>query len=288
MSKKKKSDILPRFITAVVALPLLVSLIAFAPHWGFFLFILVAATISIWEFCGILMATGDGSVEHPSGRVMTVVMGLLLMSVFYFAEAYFIPALTGVTLVVFLFYLFVYKEISKVTHYIGTSLTAVLYGGVLFTFIPLLGRDGGDAGWMWIIMLLTLIWSSDTGAYFAGTFLGKHKLYPSVSPNKSIEGAVGGLAATIAFAFLANAIFSHFFPDAWTSLGAVQILVLAIPANILGQTGDLAESLLKRAHKVKDSGTIIYGHGGILDRIDALFFAAPWVYYFLLYGVHTS
>ena len=280
----KKSDLIPRVITAIIAIPVLASLIAFTPHWGFLLVVLVAAAISIWEFCGIVFAE-----EHPAGRIFSVVTGLAVMCAIYFdpflEQELILPSLAAASLLTFLFYLFFFREQSRVTHHIGASLTAILYGGVLFSFVALLGRDGGDAGWMWIIMALAIVWGSDTGAYFAGNALGKHKLYESVSPNKSIEGAVGGLLTTIAFAFAFDALFSYFFADIWPSLTALQILVLAIPANLLGQCGDLAESLFKRAHEVKDSGTIIYGHGGILDRIDALFFAAPWVYYFLVYGV---
>jgi phosphatidate cytidylyltransferase len=278
--EKKKSDLVPRLITALVALPLLVVLIAFAPHWGFFLFILLAGSIAMWEFCGILY--GD---DHRPGQIVTVVLGLGLMTVLYFFPDHFLPGLAATTLAIFLYFLFFYRDQEKVTLQIGGSITGILYGGILFTFIPMLGRDAGEAGWMWIIMTLNLVWSSDTGAYFAGSYFGKRKLYPAVSPNKSVEGAIGGLLTTIAFAFGANALFAHFFPDTWTVLTPLQIFLLAIPANVLGQSGDLAESLFKRAHSVKDSGTIIYGHGGILDRIDALFFAAPWVYYFYIYGV---
>ena len=277
---KKKSDLIPRAITAFVALPLLIALIAFAPHWGFFLFILLAGGISIWEFCGITFAA-----EHPSGRIVTLLLGLGLMTVLYFAQPFFLPALIAVVLAIFLFYLFFFGEQPRVTHQIGSSITGILYGGILLTFIALLGREAGDAGWMWIILTLALVWSSDTGAYFAGRAFGKRKLYPAVSPNKSIEGSIGGLLATIAFAFGFDALFAHFFAETWTSVPPHLLLLLAIPANILGQTGDLVESLIKRAHDVKDSGTIIYGHGGILDRIDALFFATPWVYYFYLYAI---
>ena len=276
----KMSDLIPRAITALVALPLLIALIAFAPHWGFFLFIMAAAAVSIWEFCGIIFAE-----DHPAGRIFAILGGWGLMSVLYFFPEYFVPALAGASVLTFLFYLFTFKDLPKVTLQIGSTITAMIYGGVLLTFVALMGRDGGDAGWMWIIMSLAIVWSSDTGAYFAGNALGKHKLAPRVSPNKSIEGAVGGLLTTVAFTFGFDALFAHFFPEVWTSLSVGQVLLLAIPANILGQAGDLAESLMKRAHKVKDSGTIIYGHGGILDRIDALFFAAPWIYYFLIYGV---
>jgi phosphatidate cytidylyltransferase len=272
---KKKSDLLPRVITAAVAIPVLLALIFYAPAWAFFAFIAVAAAISIWEYCSITYGN-----DHTPGKIFTVVVGLGLINTLYFAQDFFLEAAAASILAIFLFFLFSFRDQEKVTHQIGSSITAVFYGGVLLTLVAMLGRDGGDAGPMWILLLLLVVWGSDTGAYFAGVTLGKHKLYPSVSPNKSVEGAIGGVLASIGFAFLFNMVFAAY-SEAWTTLSVFQVLLLAIPANLLGQTGDLAESLVKRAHKVKDSGKIIYGHGGILDRIDALFFAAPWFYFFL-------
>jgi phosphatidate cytidylyltransferase len=130
---------------------------------------------------------------------------------------------------------------------------------------------------------MIIVWSGDTGAYFAGKAFGKHKLYEAVSPNKTIEGSLGGIAASIGVAFLFNYLFA--FDSRWIPLEAWQVLLLAIPANLLGQLGDLCESIIKRAHDVKDSGTIIPGHGGMLDRIDGLIFASPWVYIFLKHFV---
>lgn len=271
---KKKSDLLPRLITAAVAIPLLLGLIFYAPAWAFFALIAAAGAVSVWEYCSITY--GD---THTPGKVFTVAVGLALVNTLYFAPQFFLEAAAGSILAIFLFFLFFFRDQEKVTHQIGSSITAVFYGGVLLTLVALLGRDAGDAGPMWILLLLLVVWGSDTGAYFAGVTLGKHKLYPSVSPNKSVEGAIGGVISSIGFAFLFNFIYTAY-SDAWTTLSIAQILLLVIPANLLGQCGDLAESLVKRAHKVKDSGTIIYGHGGILDRIDALFFAAPWFYFF--------
>ncbi len=280
----KKSDLIPRVITAVIALPALIALITFAPHWAFFLLVLVAGAIAIWEFCGITFAD-----EHPAGRWVTVGLGMVTMTLLYldpFVEPPLVlPTLAGAIIALFAYFLFDYRDQPRVTHFIGSSVTGLFYGAVLFGFIAFSGRDFGDAGPMWIIMTLALVWASDTGAYFSGRFLGKRKLYESVSPNKSVEGAIGGLLSTIAFAFLFDAIFAHWGGDAWPSLSIGHLLLLAIPANILGQIGDLIESLFKRAHDVKDSGTIIYGHGGILDRIDALILASPWVYVFATYFV---
>jgi phosphatidate cytidylyltransferase len=102
-------------------------------------------------------------------------------------------------------------------------------------------------------------------------------LYPAVSPNKSIEGSAGGLVASLLGAGLCNwLIFPALGP--WDPLGVGLFVTVVVPGNLLGQTGDLVESIIKRAHDVDDSGSIIYGHGGILDRIDGLIFAAPWFY----------
>jgi phosphatidate cytidylyltransferase len=147
-------------------------------------------------------------------------------------------------------------------------LTAFLYGSGGLTALSAL-RQLGDGGW-WVIAALVITWGNDTSAYFAGRFLGKHKLYPEVSPNKTWEGFFGGFAGAIGFLFLQRAFF---FPG----MTVVDCLVLGTLGSILGPAGDLCESMLKRAYGVKDSGFIIPGHGGMLDRIDALIFNAPMV-----------
>ncbi len=125
-----------------------------------------------------------------------------------------------------------------------------------------------------MLLTLTLTWLSDTGAYFAGRFLGPfwpRKLYESVSPKKTMIGAIGGLLSSVGALVIAK---TFYLP----SLTWVDVVAIAVPANILGQLGDLCESLLKRSVNVKDSGKSLPGHGGMLDRIDALIFTAPYVF----------
>lgn len=116
-------------------------------------------------------------------------------------------------------------------------------------------------------------WSNDSAAYFAGRFLGKHKMSGAISPKKTWEGFVGGILGPPAFMFFGKAVF----PDTFAPLTTTDIIVLSIPIAVLGPIGDLCESLWKRAFDVKDSGNLIPGHGGMLDRVDAVFFVAPWV-----------
>jgi len=155
---------------------------------------------------------------------------------------------------------------------VGLRLVAgLVYLPVLWSYIVLVRMFDGGLGWLF--MVLTTTWFSDTGAYFAGRFLGSHKLFERVSPKKTWEGVFGGIAAGIGGAFLVRAIA---FPELhWGH--AIAIGALLVAAGVLG---DLTESMLKRAYGVKDSGWIIPGHGGILDRVDGLLYSAPvlWAY----------
>jgi phosphatidate cytidylyltransferase len=159
---------------------------------------------------------------------------------------------------------------------VGGGALALFYCAVLPTMLATLFRDAGEQGPAWVLMAMAVVWGSDTGAYFVGRAVGKHKLSRRVSPKKTIEGAVGGMLASIAAVF----VFKYTLLE---DLALWQVFAIAVPANVLGQIGDLCESVIKRAHGVKDSGVIIYGHGGLLDRIDALIFAIPWFYFFFLY-----
>lgn len=132
-------------------------------------------------------------------------------------------------------------------------------------------------GEYFLIWCLTSVAFSDIGAYFAGKYLGKRPYFQHLSPNKTREGAIGGIAASVGMAFLLAALFGKWLPMPW-----YHTLILAVGAACLGQVGDLIESLIKRDANVKDSGTFIPGHGGMLDRIDSYLLLAPFLYYYLV------
>lgn len=152
-------------------------------------------------------------------------------------------------------------------------LMAFIYGHGGLTALAAL-RLVPDNGLMWVVSALVITWGNDTMAYFAGRIFGKHKLYPEVSPNKTWEGFFGGFVGAIGFLFVQRAFF---FP----ALTVVDCFILGGLGSLLGPAGDLCESMLKRAYNVKDSGVIIPGHGGMLDRIDALIFNAPMVFLYV-------
>jgi len=158
---------------------------------------------------------------------------------------------------------------------IAITLTGVFYVAVLFTFqiMILMGADGKQ----WLVFLYFVIWASDIGAYAIGILFGRNRLYEKVSPKKSIEGFVGALVAAAGMALLCRVWFMLPIP-----FGISEAIGIALVLAVVGTIGDLVESLLKRASGVKDSGGIIPGHGGILDRMDSMLFAAPVMYYYLI------
>jgi phosphatidate cytidylyltransferase len=151
------------------------------------------------------------------------------------------------------------------------AVTGCLYGGLGLATLAAL-RAGPD-GLAWVIAALVITWANDTCAYFAGRAFGRHKLYPAVSPNKTWEGFAGGFVGSIGGLFIARLIFPVLRP--------LDCVVLGVAGGIFGPLGDLCESMLKRAYGAKDSGVLIPGHGGILDRVDAVLFNAPVVYLYL-------
>ncbi|MEK7829277.1 MAG: phosphatidate cytidylyltransferase, partial [Deltaproteobacteria bacterium] len=131
-------------------------------------------------------------------------------------------------------------------------------------------------GRFWLLFIVCIIAANDTFAYYVGKGFGKHKLSPGISPKKTVEGALGGLIGGVAVALIFNKFFL-------THISPKEISMLAVSIGILGQLSDLFESLIKRSAGVKDSGGILPGHGGMLDRIDSLIFPSPFLYYYLIY-----
>lgn len=139
---------------------------------------------------------------------------------------------------------------------------------------------GTDKGWLLLIFSIVLIWVNDIFAYLTGVSIGRHKLFERISPKKTIEGSIGGAVFTMLFAYLLNRfVLNVFFFDNY--LNDIQVLILALGVVVFGTLGDLTESMMKRHAGVKDSGNLIPGHGGILDRFDATFMAIPFVFIYL-------
>ncbi len=262
------SNLAVRLATAAVGAPVILSLLYLAPYWGLYVLVFAAAMVG----CAELFA-----MTHPGDRVAQGI-GLLLSAAaslgVYFAGSEPRLAITVLVAIPVLGPILTLLRLGDLStaalRALGLAAGPLLVAAPL-TLLAVLQRDRGPAGPGTVLMTLMFAWLGDTGGYFAGRFLGRHKLYEAVSPKKTVEGALGGLGGSVAGALLAS---YWFLP----SLPASHSVPLALVAGAAGQAGDLAESLLKRSTGVKDSGHIVPGHGGILDRVDALILTSVVVY----------
>ena len=258
-----------RLLTAAIAIPLLLWLIFRAPPWLYNLVILAATFVALREFA--LMALegvqGAATAVTAGGMAIAVTMGLGQSGVA--VSAGIVACLAGVLLSTLAMAEDMAKSVNKAAH----ILLGCLYAGVLLPhFIWVRALPEGPA---WVTFLLACCMAGDAGGYFGGAAFGSRKLWPSVSPKKTVEGALASLAASLA----AGAVFNAFL---LAKLSGWEVLAVAALINVLAQLGDLLESMMKRAYNAKDSGWIIPGHGGVLDRTDSLIFPVVFVYYYAI------
>lgn len=187
-------------------------------------------------------------------------------------------ALAAATVVLLFMFLFREGPLEQIPRAVSVVVLAWLYCGLLIATVVALRIRFGVA---WVIMAFVVTWANDTFAYFAGHAFGRHKLYERISPKKTWEGFAGGAIGSVAGALAVLALLHPPLLGPWSAVA------LGAGGAVLGPAGDLVESMLKRAAGVKDSGRIIPGHGGLLDRIDALLFVSPWVYVCAAYLAHV-
>ena len=269
---EKNRNLVVRIVTAVVLLPAVLALLVLGGWWTAGL-VAVAAGACALEYelitqerlgpAEILAVFGAALIPlaaaaRPVG--FTTLTAWILWAVFVAAsvQALFAPDREHAP--------------ARTAHIV----TGCLYAGLGLGPIAALRVMGPEPeGLQWVISALVITWANDTCAYFAGRLLGRHKLHPAVSPNKTWEGVAGGAVGSVAGMFIARWV-------AFPALTSTDCWALGLLGAVLGPLGDLCESLLKRAHGVKDSGTLIPGHGGLLDRVDALLFNAPAVYLYVM------
>jgi phosphatidate cytidylyltransferase len=270
MNEPVRSNLATRLLTATVVAPLILLLLYFGPAWAWFALVFVASGIGAAEFFG--MTHPNDRVARAAGVAMTLVVSGVLWQ--WGTDARVVVMLiAAIPFAAMTLALARLGDVSTAALRMAATAFGPLWLGML-TMLALLRRDTGDRGADYVVMALMFAWFADTGGYFVGRRLGRHKLYEAVSPKKTIEGFAGAILGAVLGAFLAHFWFLR-------SIPLVDAIVLAIAAGVLGQLGDLGESLLKRSTGVKDSGEIVPGHGGILDRIDALFVTSALVYLYV-------
>lgn len=264
-----------RILTALVLIPLVIALLFSGLFWLVTVATAAVAVLACWEYLGL--AEGNGA-RAPRWLVLAAVAALFPIG-FYrpgmLMEGF--SALGFMLLVVVVFR----SPLERVLPDAAVSLFALLYIGYALATIPLI--YAAEHGPSLLLMLLCVVWSGDTTALYVGRSLGKRKLAPRLSPNKTWEGSIasvgGSLIVTVLLILIARWMQEHNLTGLSYDGSWVHWLVLAVVLNVAAQVGDLAESALKRGANVKDSGSLLPGHGGVLDRIDALLLAAPVLWY---------
>ena len=254
-----------RIITAILALILFVPFVIYG-EWPFTIFVYFLATIGLFE---LIKMRNMNFFALPS--ILTFAMLWILLSQFTddVIPGVMLSKLEVIMIFALVLLMFTVLLKNKFTFDdVGFLMLAMIYVGMGFYYLI----QTRGAGLDYIIYVLFVIWATDTGAYFVGRSMGKKKLWPKISPNKTVEGALGGILA----ACVVGVVFQVVYPFEHSMTIVILVTVLV---SIFGQMGDLVESAFKRHYGVKDSGNILPGHGGILDRLDSLLFVLPLLHF---------
>lgn len=258
-----------RLITAGILIVIIVPLILFAGAEGIALLVAVLGGMGIWELARCLPA-----LKQTPGKELTLLLGLIVVASFYAVPIRAAAAvLCFFPLAVMLVHLILFRRVQGTVESASQMIFALAYVAVPLSHAILMRRlEMGEA---WIMLILVVICLGDTGAYFAGRALGRHRLAPTVSPSKTVEGLAGCIAANFLGMLAVKAVF-------WDLPSIRQLFWVTVVLAIAGPIGDLFASMLKRRLGVKDFGSLMRGHGGVLDRADSLIPAFPAVYYYLI------
>ena len=277
-----KFNVKRRLISASIALPLVLSGIYLGGIWFSFI-IIFGAVVSAHELAKMTGNNNNGKTAFLSAMISGVLVGFVYIYSSHLLRnnpgswelqlsilSYFLLTLVLVSILTLL----ILGKARKLNSFFCV-LSAVGYTGGLLSF-SILVRNG-DNGLGWIVLLSLIVWANDTGSYLTGKSIGKSPFFPSISPNKTREGAIGGYLLGMVVAIVAGIYLSD---GELTELGLFKLVLMAIIFVSLAQIGDLFESALKRRADIKDSGSIMPGHGGALDRLDSIVLAFPVLYYF--------
>lgn len=277
-----------RILTAVVLIPVALALVFLAQRWLFTAAVAALAALAGWEYMGLAEKRG---VNPPRIALLLALPALFAVN---FEWPEHTAAFFGVLSLGLLVYCTFLRPVAGVMADAAASIFCLLYAG--FTLLALPTLHDQSNGPSLVVFLLLVVWAGDVAAYYAGRTLGRHKLAPKLSPGKTWEGAIASVGGSVLIAYGLVQL-AGLQQEPWSSAALSWLqrvcpaailsfpdqlsywLVLAVVVNVAAQVGDLAESALKRSAGVKDSGTILPGHGGVLDRIDALLLAGPALWY---------
>jgi phosphatidate cytidylyltransferase len=255
---------------ALIMVPPIVMLIALGPSVVLYLMVFLATFFGLREYYNLILPHSkwiERSVGIGLGLILSIAIsfgGMKEISLFFVL----------VLLILSILFMATSKDLSSTVSHMGMALFGILFIGFLLAYVSLIRNMTN--GRLWVLFLITTVWGGDISALLIGSFFGRHKLYPKISPQKTFEGLFGSMIGSIIVAFGFSLLFIPKIEKGFC-------ISLAIGLGILGQLGDFTESMLKRSAQVKDSGNLIPGHGGMLDRLDSFLFSAPFLHYCLLY-----
>lgn len=268
---QKYNNLTQRLITGILGSAAVITGVCFS-EWTYFTLFFALCALAMFEFYKLVGL--DGMIPQKS---LGITIGLLIFSLTFFIEQetanpkYFFLVFPLAS-VVFMIKLYKKSERKPFTN-IAFTFLGIFYIAMPLSLLNIAAFVGGHYNFEIILGSLLILWASDTGAYFAGTRFGRRKLFERISPKKSWEGFFGGAALALVITF----VFTQYF----NSLENYQWYIIAILIIVGGTFGDLIESLLKRSIEIKDSGTVLPGHGGFLDRFDGLLISAPFIVAYL-------
>jgi phosphatidate cytidylyltransferase len=264
-----------RILTALVLIPLVIALVFLGPDWLVTVAVGAVALLAAWEYLGIAQAAG---AKVPRIPVLVAIAILFAVSLLWPDK---LVATLGATSLALMVYSTFAVAVADALQCSANAVFCLMYTG--FTLIALPALRSSEDGKSIVTFLLCVVWAGDIVALYAGHAWGRHKMAPKLSPNKTWEGAVasvaGGLLVTVLLIAVAVDLAKRDIRVLAFTGSVGHWLLMALLVNVAAQVGDLAESALKRSAGVKDSGTLLPGHGGVLDRIDALLLAAPVLWY---------
>ncbi|MFN8355434.1 MAG: phosphatidate cytidylyltransferase [Spirosomataceae bacterium] len=261
------SNLTQRVIAAIIGVTVIISAVVWN-QWSYLVLFCAIGTLTQIEFYRLLGLDGNQPLTYYGtfvGVFINILTFLIEQELLPYQDYYFmVPPLTVI------FFIKLYKKDDpKPFQNIAYTFLGIIYVALPFALITITALQDGFYSYQKVLGCLFLLWASDTGAYFAGTRFGKTKLFERVSPKKSWEGSLGGFAATMLVAFVLSQYFHDLLAWQWYAIGAIIV--------VAGTYGDLVESLFKRSIQIKDSGSVIPGHGGFLDRFDGLLLSAPFI-----------
>src|SRR5215212_4370274 len=262
-----------RELTAIIAGPIAVWIVGWGHEYVFDAAIALIGILALHEFLSLGRAKG-----YDLPIVLCVLIMLVIMAAFILQELSVELGMFTALLVIPASYVFSRKPLADSLPSSAIAVLATTYVGMLGGSLIRL-RNDFPVGWKLVFFLLLVVWLGDSGAYYVGRAFGKHKLSPRISPKKTVEGLAGGIATSIITAVVIHFTFFPNFP-------LLHAIIAGVLLSVAGVVGDLAESMWKRSAAVKDSGTLLPGHGGFLDRFDSILFTAPILYCYWTLIVH--